>query len=162
MRFWTLVVVGFLACSQPCWAQDTPAERKALAVQFVSLFGSDELMNSMVNAIWPTTEAELRKGNPAVSDETLASLKQILANSTKATVSELVGLEAEVYAEEFTVSELNDILEFYQSPAGAKLQTVRPKLLAKIMPTFTREMKDLQLRVVDTLRQAAHEKGLKL
>ena len=162
MRALVLLIVGVLGFAQTAVAQDTVEARKVLAAQFVGMTESDSLLAAMNKAVWPGVEAEIRKDNPSVSPQVLAALEQIAADDTKVMVSRLVAIEADAYASAFTATELQDIIDFYKSPTGAKMLANRPKLMAKMMPTLIEQSQLLQRQMTDQLKQAAHDKGLKL
>ncbi len=119
------------------------------------------MVTAINDTVWPSVEADIRKSNPQVSDALLEEFKRVELSGARSMVAKLVGVEAQYYAETFTAEELQDILDFYRSPAGTKMISSKPQLMAKMMPEMIEQSKVMQAEMMEQMKQAVVDKGLK-
>lgn len=123
-----------VALSAPALAQAPAPSPDALkaAQELSSMMSGDtvgQMSAAMTAQIWPAIERQL---GPKIDAGTLAELRaefeQSLAAFSKTTMADAPA----VYARNFTVQELRDLLAFYRSPVGAKALRTMPAVMAEL------------------------------
>jgi hypothetical protein len=129
-----------LAVVAPVAAQESELapEHLALARKYVDLTDkSDVYAVSLVETALNTMQTIL-KTNPDIVEPVDAAITKTLA-SYKERRSELMDQFARVYALNFTIEELQQIVAFYETPIGQKLATANASLnqsLQRVMQVF--------------------------
>ena len=65
-----------------------------------------------------------------------------------------------VYARYFTVGEMQEIIAFYRSPAGAKTLKVMPQIMTEVSTTMAPQMQTLQEKVSLAFLNLLQKRGL--
>jgi hypothetical protein len=71
-----------------------------------------------------------QSGAPPATPETVEKMKKMMAEVLP--YDELMQWSAEVYAERFTLGEINDLKTFYSTPTGKKAARVLPDLMGEV------------------------------
>lgn len=112
-------------------AQADTAQRAALSREVVKLFGLRTLMSNVLTVTSKTILPIILESNPGQD----ARIEPIITNAVQKAImehmGELEGNRAAVYADYFTVSELEQLRDFYQSPVGQKMIKVTPDMMAR-------------------------------
>jgi hypothetical protein len=112
-------------------AQADTAQRAALSREVVKLFGLRTLMSNVLRVTSKTILPIILESNPGQD----ARIEPIITNAVQKAImehmGELEGNRAAVYADYFTVSELEQLRDFYQSPVGQKMIKVTPDMMAR-------------------------------
>lgn len=146
----------------PAAQADDTSDRMQVATDIIALANGDALLEQVTASVWAPMEKMIRAHNPKVDDATLAQLRGLLKKEEKVSVANLVAPMAKLYAAEFSLSELNDILTFYRSPAGNKMLEMTPKIIKEVTPEMINQQKKMVERLTADLKQAAKQKGLDL
>jgi hypothetical protein len=67
---------------------------------------------------------------------------------------------AKLYAEGFTLDELNAIVAFYESDAGKKLVAAQPKIMNEMLPTLTSKLQVSLPIAMQSVMDEAKKKGV--
>lgn len=135
MRILTaLLLLAFAAA--PALAQDDRPARLDAARQFVQLTTADAVMDPMLDAVWPTVNAQLP---PAIKSDaaTVARLRETFGSEIRNALADQMDELAGLYADTFTLDDLEAYLKFYSSPAGAKLVANQGALMTQMLPKIT-------------------------
>ena len=136
----------------------TPADAAKIAVAVKILQETHTLdnMTSMLDLMTPAMLAAIKRQLPGITDETYKLIAQMLPDEMRADLPKLITMEAQVYAEHFTLEELKVLDGFYQTPTGQKMVTEVPKILRETVPlgmAWGREAgEDAMQRVITKLR----------
>ena len=152
-----LLVGLMLLCASafPVLAQDADeAQRKSVARELVVLTTADAVMGPMIDAVWPTLEQQIGATGPAIDAETMVALKETFSTELRETMESVLDDYAALYAENFTLDELNDVLAFYKSTSGVKLIEVQPKIMNQMLPLLTQK---LQITLPIAMRNVVEE-----
>jgi hypothetical protein len=125
LRSWgaaALVVVA-LGSSVPAQAQELAPEHLELARKYVELTDNSSIYEVTLVRTAVETMRTLLSQNPEMSDPVDVAVKAVL-DTYKERKGELLDQFARVYALRFSIEELQDIVAFYESPAGMKLVQV--------------------------------------
>jgi hypothetical protein len=143
-------------------AADTEQERLAIAEKLVSETVTAELVKNMTETLWPPLETSLKKKNSDISPTELTGLKSDLAELQKNMFAELIVDMPGIYAQHFTVGELEAIYVFQTSQAGRKVVSLQPQIMGQIMPKLLKSIETNMPVIMERLRQRANEKGYQL
>jgi hypothetical protein len=150
------------ALALPAYAQDDLEARQAAAEQIVGITTTDTIMQAMNEAVWPPVRDTIVQQNPDVTAEQLAAMEGVMADVSGEIVAEMSVDLVDFYAAEFSLDELNALVDFYTSPVGRKYQAKLPELMAKVTPTILQKTQEMGPRLLEELRKAAEERGLRI
>jgi hypothetical protein len=100
------------------------------------------------------------QGRPEVEKD-FDAITPLMLESFKARVGELTDKAAVLYATNFTVAEMKDILVFYRGPAGQKLLEKGPMITMQLMAAGqqlgAQLGRELQSRIIEELKKKGHD-----
>jgi hypothetical protein len=141
---------------------DTQEARIAIAGKLISETITAGLVQNMTETVWPAFEGSLKEKNRDISAEVLTGLKSDLAEMQKNLFAELIVDMPGIYAQHFTVAELEAIYAFQTSDVGRKAVAVQPQIMGQIMPKLMKSIEANMPLLMERFRQRAMEKGLEL
>lgn len=130
-------LVLLLALSQGAIAQPSdnidPKALEAARALIVATKASAN-MELMVDAMVPSMVEVLKRDKADIPEDVIAKfVPEFRAEMTKA-LPQLTEIYARIYAQHFTLQELQDVAKFYDSPLGKKLVTETPLILKETLP----------------------------
>jgi hypothetical protein len=132
-----LVAAAAVLAGTPAFCADAPASNAhsiELARKLFAEMRMEQLMGSMVRQMAPAMIEQSRKRNPNLS----AADAQVISDAMAASMDELVKKVTErsipLYASTFSEKELQDLVNFYDSPTGQAMLTKMPVLMSKMAP----------------------------
>lgn len=133
MRKLTLSAVAvllILGLALPAYAKEEQTT-KAVALKLVQLVTPkpryNDMMAQMVDQMLPAMAAQTGQATtPEMKTKLLAAVNEAVP------YEELLGWSAEIYAELFTVAELNELIRFYETPVGKKSASLLPELMGRV------------------------------
>ncbi len=162
-----------LTLALPAQAQgDTPEARRAAAQSLVKsmdqLMGPDRMLATMRASMQAPIVQGIRSNprlTPAQQQRAADVMVKTVVDATAELMKELMpGVYAavtEVYVERFTVSEIQAVQAFYDSPAGRKSVTVMmddmPRLMQPMVQSLQSRMPALQQRIQAAVQQLKAE-----
>ena len=130
-----------LGTSTGAFAQSTPSaltpqdpEKVALAVKILAETHVQDNMAQALDLLIPQMVAVVKRQSPNLSDATVKLLSDMMLQAMKDRLPKLMELNANVYAEHFTLDELKAIEAFDESPAGQKGIAETPKIMQEVAP----------------------------
>lgn len=127
---------------------EPPAARLATATKIVTLMQIDRVVDTMFQQLTPTmttsifsaiehaadapTKVKVQLGDAGGRRAAETIMGEEIMKSFRARYPEIIAATAREYATSFTQPELDAILVFYQSPAGARLLELQPTMQAKL------------------------------
>lgn len=155
-----IVVAGVLslpAALAP--AQEISPEHLALARQYVELSDQSQIYEIALLDVGLSTVRTLIQQNPALSEPLEPAVDKVIEEYL-ANKGDLFNQFARIYAARFTVEELQEILDFYQSPVGEKLMRQNPGInvdLDRVMQIWEANLQtEFFSKVRAELRAAGH------
>ena len=142
--------------------EDSQENRVEIAKKLVEDTVTSKLVDNLTASMWAPAEKTLRESNPGVGDEVFEELRKGLAQQTTEMMDELVADMPAVFAQYFTVSELQQIYDFQTSEVGRKALEVQPKIMGALMPKIIKSVQERTPEILKQVREKAAEKGLKL
>lgn len=149
----SIVVAALLSLSAsaglavPAFAQETPAsqpqevspEAQALARQYIDLTDHGGIYETSIVRAGINTYQQLLPQNPEIAAPLNTAIETVIA-SYKDKKGDLFDQMARLYALTFSTEELQEIVDFYSTPTGAKLSKANATLnpsLQRIMNLFS-------------------------
>lgn len=133
-KYW-IVIVGVLVLAGTTTFADEASQRKA-ALKLLEVTNSQKILDQMMASMEQMMTSQFKamnlppEGREAAEEarkESLAMLRDILS------WEQMRDLYVDIYSEVFTEGELNQLVEFYQSPLGARLLEKMPEVMQKSM-----------------------------
>lgn len=126
--FFASFAVLLTLCGAPARADDR-GERIAVAKELLVAMHMTDTAKQMLRALMEQIKSLLGTQNPKLEKD-LAEISPRMQAKFIASLDELTDQMAAIYADNFSVAELRDVLSFYKSPTGSKL-AVKMGQLAK-------------------------------
>jgi hypothetical protein len=131
-----LAVVCIIAAGTPAVCADAPVNphRLELARKLFAQMQMDQMMDGMMRQMTPTMIAQARKTNPNLTDEQAKAITEAVTESASDLMKKVMDRVAPLYAETFTDKEMQDLVDFYDSPSGRAMIAKMPTMAAKMGP----------------------------
>ncbi len=162
LRFlFSAAVISLLCCVASFSQQSISPEKQKLIQEFLEVTGGQKAANEMMEMMMAFQEKEIPKSiasliendkelTPAQKKEVeqmaLASSERIFKRyreffTEHVNLGKMVEeITLPIYGENFTESELRDLIAFYRTPAGQKMIAVAPKLMMDSMMAFSEKL----------------------
>lgn len=130
-------LVLLLALSQGAVAQPSDSiDPKALeaARALITATKATSNMELMIDAMVPSMIEVLKRDRADIPDAVIAKFVPEFRAEMQKGFPQLTEMYARVYAQHFTLQELQDVAKFYDSPVGQKLITETPLILKETLP----------------------------
>lgn len=153
----SLILSAFAAL--PATSQEVSPEHLALARQYVDLTDHSGIYEAAVVEVGINTLRQLLPQNPDIAEPLSEAIGNVIS-TYKGRKSELFDQFARVYALTFTPEELQEIVNFYASPTGAKLSKANADLnqsMQRVMGVFEN---NLQSEFFAKVRAELKAKGI--
>jgi hypothetical protein len=135
-----LVAAAAVLSGTPAVCADAPAPNAhsiELARKLFAEMRMEQLMGAMIRQMAPAMIEQSRKRNPNLS----AADAQVISDAMAASMDDLMKKVTErsipLYASTFSEKELQDLVNFYDSPTGQAMLAKMPVLMSKIAPMVT-------------------------
>jgi len=112
------------------------ASHKRTALELLEVANTKKMLDQMMTSITGMMEQQFKAMNlpPEGEEAAIAVQKEIMDWFSEFFVWEQIrDLYADIYVEVFTEDELNELIQFYQSPLGQKVLKKMPELMQKSM-----------------------------
>jgi hypothetical protein len=140
-----LAAACVIAAGTPAICADAPPNPHSveLARQLFSEMHMDTLMGDMMRQMTPALLAQARARNPAVSEADVRAFQEATADSMQAMMAKVNERAIPLYASTFSEKELQDLVNFYDSPTGRAMLAKMPTLMNKMAPMVTDLMPEM-------------------
>ncbi|HZY62480.1 MAG TPA: DUF2059 domain-containing protein [Edaphobacter sp.] len=150
-----LLILPALVCvGQASQNPQGTSDKQAKAEEIIQLTHTDQLMQRVMaqmnermknQAAQQAARMNLNAEQKAAFDDYEAKLNQLLTSAVN--WEKMKPIMVRVYAETYTVDELDGILKFYRSPAGQSMVAKSPELMSKTMTLMMQQMSTLQPQI---------------
>jgi uncharacterized protein len=115
-------------------AQTAPsADSLQVAGQVVQAMGINQVANAAMQGVRLVIVQSIAQRNKKPEDQVGAIVDQIVVPDLQVREPRFLASVATIYAQQFTLEELQQILAFYQTPAGQKLESLTPALTQQMI-----------------------------
>ncbi|WP_297106065.1 DUF2059 domain-containing protein [uncultured Devosia sp.] len=155
------LVVGAAGVSLPALAQEVPPEELAMARKYIDLTDRGAVFETTVVEVGIDTMRQIITQNPEIQQQTSDAIGEVIKeyNGRK---GELLDQFARVYAINFTLEELTEIVAFYESPVGQKLATANSQLNEDIRRVLQVYTNNLRTEFFAKVRSQLRDQGIEL
>jgi hypothetical protein len=162
-RFASLALVGILYAAQPAMAApDDNAQRLEKARALIEATGAAALSQQMMDGVTHQLETVMLSQNPGREKDIRSLVQDYVRPALKDGMPELIqGFEA-LYASNFTVDEMDQIIAFYRTPVGRKTLQQMPQIMQQSMALGQAWAGKMMQQAEASFTAAAKERGLKL
>jgi hypothetical protein len=157
-----MFVAALLLAASPLQAQmapAAPAENLAAARELVTAMRATDQFKAMLPTIFQALKPVFVQDRPDVEKDYNAIMPIIISSAMKR-VSEFADRLAGIYATNFSVGELRDLIAFYHTPTGQKLVARQPVIARASMAAgqqFGQTLvNDLKGEIGEELRKRGH------
>ncbi len=131
----TLSLALSLLCS-PAWAATDKAEydaRMGKARELIAITGMAKLSDQITTAMVGQIGQLVNNANPGHEAEVKEALEEYFLPEVRASMPEFMDAIAGIYATNFTVAEMDAVIDFYKTPIGIKMLNSLPTLTQQSM-----------------------------
>jgi uncharacterized protein len=156
-----LAAIGQPAIAQPAAAPNTPTPEAMQAANDLFAILSKDMVSQMVAAAmvqaWPPIEFELttKKADKSAIADMHKEYERIASENIGAVVKDLPA----IYTRHFSVSEMRDLITFYQTPLGKKVVQEMPKVQTESQAVLASRLQDAQAETFVTFRKLMRQRG---
>jgi hypothetical protein len=126
-------------------AAEAPSPRAlALAKRYFADLHMDQLMGGVMHNMLPAMMAQMAKEHPEITTDQRQAVVEAATESSSAMMDKLIDRMAPLFAATFSEKELQDLVNFYESPTGKAMMAKMPVLMAKMQPTLIELMPEMQ------------------
>lgn len=136
-------------------------ERLALAQKILEETHTQDNMSAALDTLMPTMLAAFRRQSPNLPEETYKMVEQMLSEELHKELPQILTVNAQVYANHFTLDELKAIDTFYQTPAGQKIVSETPKIFREMAPLGMLWGRQAAQSAMQRVMEQLHAKGVK-
>jgi hypothetical protein len=130
----------------PAVCADTPPPNPhsmELARKLFAEMHMDQMMGNMMRQMGPAMLAQQQKANPSLTDQDAKAISDAVAESMDGFMRKVIDKSIPLYATTFTEKELQDLVNFYDTPSGQAMLAKMPALTTKIVPIVTEMMPEM-------------------
>jgi hypothetical protein len=153
-----LLAATCLAASPSAKAQD--AKAIALSAQFFDLAGVKPMLVQMLDQMAPGITQLIQQANPGKEAEVAEVMNKFVMPEMKERLPEVIDEGAKVYARHFSSDELAQLIQFYQSPLGAKLVHEQPLIAQEMAGISTAWAQAVTVQAVHEYADEFKKRGL--
>lgn len=156
-----VLTAGVMVMSAPLLAQEVAPEQLAMARKYVDLTDRGAVFETTVVEVGIDTMRQIVTQNPEILDQTNETIGDVIKeyNGRK---GELLDQFARVYAMRFTMEELTEIVNFYESATGQKLAAANSDVntdIRRILQVYTN---NLRTEFFAKVRSGLRAKGVEI
>jgi hypothetical protein len=158
----SIILLGSLAGSLPARADDAAA-RKAAATDLLHAMHSEEVVDRVIDKVSQNASHMVPPGHTSASPTEEAAFRDSLAQQAKQILQAQLnwqGLEptfVQSYADEFTLAELQQLVDFYKSPVGQKLLDKQPDIANKMTQLTEQKLKTAFPLIMQKLKASSQK-----
>lgn len=160
MRRFLIAVTLFFAAAglaPSAFAQEAATPEKiALVKRYFKAIDFEKMMSQVTGSMGPAMVEQMKRDNPELDEEKAQKLMQASMDATSAYMVKMMDRSAEIYAEVYTLEELEYMVSFYEDPRGKKILEKMPLVMPKatkiamdLLPEFQEDMKKRVCTVID-------------
>ena len=159
-----------LAAAVLALSLNTPSARAQTAPDAARLAAAREMMQvagvaRQFSQVMPVLMRQLAQGFVAVAPDKAEVITEVFAKlggKFDERKSELIDQIAALYAEQLNLEELNAVIGFYRSPAGAKMMSIQPQVMRQSMLLGQRWGAQLGREIEAEARRELKKRGIEL
>lgn len=141
-----------LAQTEPQPAPAPSAENLAAAQELVRVMKATDIFKTMLPSLVNSMKAAVVQNRPEVAKNYDAMMPRFI-EAANTRVNELADQIAGVYARHFTLDELHQMTQFYQSPAGQKMIAEQPAIARETLAFGQQLGRTIAADIVEQMRK---------
>ena len=151
-----LAFTAWIALSAPtAFAQDpAPTKKDQLATELIAMFKFNENMEGVFKQMssMMTKSLDSQTTTPEEREKRIKSMEIVLQEARKAIDWKTIEVEmAKIYTEKFDEKDLEEIIAFFKTPAGAKWLEKQPEIQAESMRAMQKILPQIQAATLKAL-----------
>ncbi len=116
------------APAPPAGLPNVTDETRTAARELLNASGAEATATQMLTLLRGQMIAIFQRAPGKTAEETAKAVDELLLPELKARIGELLAMLAEIYASNYTVDEMNQLVAFYRSPLGQRVVAAAPKI----------------------------------
>ncbi len=155
------IVFAFALCGalSPVQAQEVPAEKQALIDRMMALMNIDDTMDQVVQVMSQQVVETVKRTSPGIKQEALDIIVEVVEEEGRVLVAQSMGDVAPIMAKVYTTDELEQLVEFYETPLGQKALKTMPQVMQEAQSRMQPRLQGFQQRVAAKLQQRLEAAG---
>lgn len=136
-----------------------PPDALAAANELFAMQSKDmvnQIARTLMGQIWPLVERDLQS---KVDKATLVELRQEFERIQLESIGDLMKDGPPIYARHFTAAELRELVAFYRTPTGQKMQRELPQVMAEFVQGMAPRMAGIQTTTQERFRKILQDRG---
>ena len=149
------LVLALLALAPAAFAQTDPA-KLAVAREVITAMQVDKMFDGMI-AQMKQMSAQMAVLPPDATEtqrQAAAAMQDKVMELSMGMVKDMVGKMDVIYADVYTLPELNAMKAFFMSPEGRSMNAKQPQVMAKMMPLMQEMQSELMPKIQKIVGEA--------
>ena len=135
------VLLSGVAAAQALTAAPPPEQKQGsvspdariAAQDLLQASGAQQSMGTIINLMRGQMITVIKQGSGKTAEEATSIVDEVLLPAMQTRLGELSAMLAEIYAANYTIDEMHQLVTFYQSPLGQRLKQVTPVIAQQSM-----------------------------
>ncbi len=164
MRAFLVILLSLGILSAGAQAQDkidpkTADAARAMVAKTGAIAQYERMLDLMIGQVIDVAQ----RSNPRVNPQEVETVfREVVLPELKGIAPAIMEMSAVAYAQRFTVSELNELTAFYDTPIGQKLLRETPELMSGIMQAAGSIAEQALLGALEKNRDALRRRGIEV
>ncbi len=156
-----LVVIAVVGAILPAAVRAGENERQKIIIEMFEVMQYEKIIEQIAAVVDRQITAGVRKKTPDIPSNILSDIDTIAQEEFSKLAPEMMKFTGDFMAENFTETELAELLKFYKSPTGRKSTLVMPQMMQQMMawvPKVSQKFaQQTMTRVAEMLRSKGYE-----
>jgi hypothetical protein len=124
-----VAAAALLAAASSASEKESEAKHLARARHLMEISGSTEMGLQMADLLSAQLFAAMQQSDPTVPEAVHGVISRVASDLVKERSGALFAEIAPIYVKHFSLAEIDEMIRFYESPAGQKVVRVMPSLM---------------------------------
>ncbi|MEE9297193.1 MAG: DUF2059 domain-containing protein [Phycisphaerae bacterium] len=160
MKILAVLAAIQLAVASASAQQTVEPEKRAVIIKLMQMTGASDIGLQFGDMIVGQMIPMMKRQNPEWPDRVFEIISEVIHDTFEANVTDMIEQLIPLYDRHFTVSELNDMITFYQTPTGQKAISTMPTILQESSAAGQAWSQKITPIAIQRLQQRLKEEGL--
>ncbi|MDW3203943.1 MAG: DUF2059 domain-containing protein [Alphaproteobacteria bacterium] len=151
--------LAFCASLTAAQAQEVPAEKQALIDRMMTLMNIDATMDQVVEVMTQQVVTTVKRTSPGIKQEALDIIVGVVQEEGRVLVEQSMSDVAPIMAGIYTTEELQQLIEFYETPLGKKALKTMPQVMQEAQNRMQPRLQGFQQRVAAKIQERLEAAG---
>ena len=160
MKILAVLAAIQLAVASASAQQTVEPEKRAVIIKLMQVTKASDISLQISDAFVGQMIPIMKRQKPEWPDRVFEIMSEVIRATFKENNTDMIEQVIPIYDRHFTVSELNDLVTFYQTPAGQKAISTMPSIIQESLAVGQAWSQKIMPMVRQRLQQRLKDEGL--